>query len=226
MPLDQHADIEISAFNWVPDFAQGFVRDLRPRWAMEEAGIAYRTTLLHAAEPRSETYIAAQPFGQVPVMTDGDLSIFESGAILLHLAEKSDILMPKDPAGRAATHAWLFAALNSIEPFMFELFFVHIVHADQEWAKLRKPSLEAFVHERLKPVSAALGDKEYFTGRFTIADIAMTTVLREIDRYLGLSGYPNLEAYLKRCMGRPAFQRALEAQMADFTGKAPEGFPA
>lgn len=226
MPYDPHASMEITAFNWVPDFARGYVRDLRPRWAMEEAGLAYRTRLMHAGEPRAEAYYTEQPFGQVPVLVDGDLHIFESGAILLHLAEKSDALMPKDAAGRAATQSWLFAALNSVEPFMFELFFAHIVHADQEWAKLRRPSLEAFMRERLKPVSAALGEKEYFTGRFSVADIAMATVLKEIDRYVPMRDFPNLASYLARCTARPAYQHALDAQMADFTEKAPEGFPA
>ena len=226
MPIDPNADIELFAFNWVPDMARGFVRDLRPRWAMEEAGIAYRTTLLHAGEPRPASYLERQPFGQVPAFRDGDIHLFESGAILLHLAEKSETLMPRDPAGRAAAQSWFFAALNSVEPFMFELFFIDIVHPDEEWAKLRRPSAEAFMRSRLAPVSTALGEKDYFAGRFTAADIAMTTVLRDIDGHIPMSAFPNLDAYLKRCTSRPAFQRALDAQMADFTGKQPEGFPA
>ncbi|WP_084399296.1 glutathione S-transferase family protein [Henriciella aquimarina] len=226
MPLDQSATLELFAFNWVPDMARGMVRDLRPRWAMEEAGLSYRTHLLNAGEARPESYFLKQPFGQVPTLADNGIVVFESGAILLHLAEKSDILMPKTAAGRAATQSWLFAALNSVESFVFELFFINVMYADEEWARLRQPGAEDFMRRRLAPVSGALGDKEYLTGQFTVADIAMATVLRELDRYLPLAEFPNLDAYLKRCLARPAFQRALDAQLADLTAPAPETFPA
>ncbi len=225
MPLDPSADIELCAFSWVPDMARGYVRDLRPRWAIEEAGLSYRTRLYNAGDPRPEAYLAEQPFGQVPAMVDGDIHIFETGAILLHLAEKSDILMPKDAAGRASTQSWVFAALNSIEQYTLELFFLHVVFAGEEWAKLRQPSSHDFIRRRLGQLEKALGTRDYLVGPFTVADIVMATVLRDVDRQLPLTGLPGLKAYLERCLARPAFRRALAAQMADFTGEPPENFP-
>lgn len=221
MPIDPSADIELLAFSWVPDMARGYVRDLRPRWAMEEAGLSYRTRRFHAGEARPEELFAEQPFGQVPALIDGNIHLFESGAILLHLAEKSDILMPKDEAGRAATTSWLFAALNSIEQYTLELFFIHVVFASEEWAKLRQPSCHDFILRRLGHLETALGDKAYLVGPFTVADIVMATVLRDVDRQLPLTGLPRLAAYLERCLSRPSFKRALDAQMADFTDTAP-----
>lgn len=219
--LDPAAPLEITAFDWVPDFARGFVRDLRPRWACEEAGLPYRERLVSAVS-RPEWMYAEQPWGQVPVLHDGELRLFESGAILLHLGEKSEALMPRDPQGRADTQAWLFAALNSVEPMAFELANVTIFAADQEWAKLRKPSLEAFITGRLDRLQTALGDKEWLTGQFTVADIAMATVLREIRNDGMLGGHPQLGSYLDRAIARPAFTRALDAQLAALdTGTPP-----
>lgn len=225
MPYDQDADIELFAFDWVPSIAQGYVRDLRVRWALEEAGIAYRPNLISVAD-KPEDYTAHQPFLQVPALVDGGIRVFESGAILLHLGRKSETLMPRDPAGIAATESWLFAALNSIEQYSLELFFIHVVFADQEWARLRQPSCHDFLNRRLTLLSDSLAERDYFAGPFTVADIAMATVLRDIDRHLPLSAFARLDTYLKRCLDRPAFQQALDAQMADFTGKRPEGFPA
>lgn len=221
MPIDPQEKITLFAFSWVPEMARGYVRDLRPRWAMEEAGINYQTQTLSAAGERPAWLKAEQPFGQIPAMIDDGVHIFESGAILLHLAEKSDALMPKDPAGRAATQSWIFAALNSLESFFFELFFIDAVYPDEDWAKQRRPGVVDFLRRRLQPISDALGDKDYLTGRFTVADIAMATVLRDISGHMPLAGMPLLEAYLSRCLARPAFQRALDAQMADFTDTNP-----
>lgn len=218
---DPAAPLEITAFEWVPDFAQGFVRDLRPRWACEETGLPYRERLISAVE-RPSWYFDEQPWGQVPHLKDGDISLFESGAILLHLGEKSETLMPRDPQGRAGAIAWTFAALNSVEPLAFELANVTIFAKDEEWAKLRRPSLEAFLTKRLDHLQNALGERDWLVGQFTVADIAMSTVLREIRNDGMLGGHPKLEAYVERAIARPAFERALTAQLAPFASHAPQ----
>ncbi|MEE2877547.1 MAG: glutathione S-transferase family protein [Pseudomonadota bacterium] len=225
MSTSQPAEIELFAFDWVPNIAKGHVRDLRARWAMEEAGIPYRSNLIKVADKPAD-FQGYQPFRQVPAIVDNGVRVFESGAILLHLGRKSEALLPRDAAGRAAAESWLMAAFNSVETFAFEIYFIHIFSAGEEWTALREPSATRFMKSRLAPVSEALGEKDYLTGRFTIADIAMATVFRDLDRHLPLKEWPNLEAYLKRCTERPAFERALASQIADFTGERPEGFPA
>ncbi|OFX00158.1 MAG: glutathione S-transferase [Alphaproteobacteria bacterium RIFCSPHIGHO2_12_FULL_63_12] len=208
------APIEITAFDWVPDFARGFVRDLRPRWACEEAGLDYRERLIPVLE-RPGWYYSEQPFGQVPALKDGDLRLFESGAILLYLGEKDDRLLPKAGQTRADTVCWLFAALSSIEPYTLEVLLLKF-SIEEEWAKLRRPSLAAFVESRLERLADALGGKDYLTGRFSVADIAMATVLREAQ-HTGLLSMPSsLCDYVERCLARPAFTRALAAQLAAF----------
>ncbi len=216
MPKDPSASIEISAFNWVPDFAKGLVRDIRLRWALEEAGIPYRVRRLDAMAERPQDYFQEQPFGQVPIYVEGELHMFESGAILLHIGEKSEVLMPKDEIGRARATCWLIAALNSIEPMIFELINIDIFNAGEEWARLRRPEVERKVRDRLQRLADWLGDKDYLEDRFTVADLIMTTVLRSL-RHTSLVGeQPRLAAYVARCEARPAFQRALAAQLADF----------
>jgi glutathione S-transferase len=206
--------ITISAFRWVPPFAQGQVRDLRPRWALEEAGIAYRTRLLGPGEKDSAEYRALQPFGQVPVLQEDGLAIFESGAIVLYIGEKSEALLPKDPGARARATQWLIAALNSIEPFVMEYAVLDSFYAGEEWAKLRREGARAFALQRLSALAEALGDKPYLDGdRFTAGDLMMASILR-IDE--ALLEDARLRAYLARCTARPAFQRALAAQLADF----------
>ena len=216
MPVDPNAAIEITAFKWVPDFAKGVVRDLRVRWALEEAGLDYRVRLLDAMTERPQDYFLEQPFGQVPIFVEGDLRMFETGAILLHLGERSEVLLPKDPIGKARATCWLIAALNSIEPMIFELINIDIFNRDEEWAKLRRPEAEKKVRDRLKRVSDWLGDKEHLEGRFTVGDLMMTTVLRNLRHTMLVAEHPNLAAYQARCEARPAFQRALAAQLADF----------
>lgn len=216
MPIDSNAAIEITAFNWVPDFAKGVVRDLRVRWALEEAGLDYRVRLLDAMTERPQDYFLEQPFGQVPVFVEGDLRMFETGAILLHIGERSEVLLPRDEIGRARATCWLIAALNSIEPMIFELINIDIFNRDEEWAKLRRPEAEKKVRDRLKRVSDWLGDKEHLEGRFTVGDLMMTTVLRNLRHTMLVAEHPNLAAYQARCEARPAFQRALAAQLADF----------
>lgn len=207
--------IEITGFNWVPDFARGYVRDLRPRWACEELGLPYAMRLISPMPPKPPAYLCEQPWGQVPVLHDGDVQLFESGAILLHLGERDERLLPRDPQGRATVIAWLFAALNSVEPWMFELATVTIFSASEQWAKLREPGLLADTGKRLDGLADALGEREWLGDRFSVADIAMVTVLRNADHGNLMSGRPRLSDYVARGTARPAFQRALAAQLAD-----------
>lgn len=217
MPVDPNADVRISAFNWVPPFAQGQVRDLRPRWALEEAGIAYTVRKLDAMSERPADYYEEQPFGQVPSYHDSTVSLFESGAIVLHIGRDCETLLPKDPAMRARATAWLIAALNSVEPFLMQLATIDIFAAGEEWAKLRRPGVIEMIKKRLSHLSHALGDKDYLDGAaFTAGDLMMTSVLRLLDGKELLERHPNLVAYKARCEARPAFQLALAAQIADF----------
>ena len=209
--------ITISAFRWVPPFARGQVRDLRVRWALEEAGIPYRTRLLAQGDQDKPEYRALQPFGQVPIFEEDGQVLFETGAILLHLGERSEALLPKDAAPRARAIQWLIAALNSIEPHVMNVASL-IFYADQEWAKLRRQSATDFALHRLESLAKALGDKPFLDGdRFTAGDLMMSTVLR-IDNELLVD--PRLKDYVERCTARPAFQRALDAQMGDFSEAA------
>ena len=209
--------ITITAFAWVPPFARGQVRDLRARWALEEAGLPYRTRLLEQGEGDTPEYRALQPFGQVPIYMEDDLVLFETGAIVLHIGERSDVLLPKDAQARARAIQWLIAALNSIEPSVMNLALIDLFYADQEWAKLRRPSAEAFVRHRLGSLSKALGEKPYLDGeRFTAGDLMMSSVLRILHHTDIVTGDARLAAYVERCTARPAFRRALDAQLGDF----------
>jgi glutathione S-transferase len=216
MPVDSNADIEVTAFAWVPDFAKGLVRDLRVRWALEEAGLSYRERLLDARSPRPEAYFQEQPFGQVPSYRDETVQMFESGAIVLHIAERSEALMPRDPLGRARTATWVIAALNSVEPSVMDLAVVDFFHADAEWARQRRPEVVENVRARLGRLSDWLGDKDYLEGRFTAGDLMMAMVLRNLRHTDIVAERTNLAAYLARCEARPAFQSALAAQLAVF----------
>jgi glutathione S-transferase len=209
--------ITISAFRWVPDFARGQVRDLRVRWALEEAGLPYRTRLLEQGDQDKPDYRALQPFGQVPVFEENGFALFESGAILLHIGERSEALLPRDPGARARAQQWLIAALNSIEPFAMNVASIDLFHADEPWAKLSRPGAVEFLHKRLGALSASLGDKPHLDGeRFTAGDLMMATVLRILHYTDLVTSDRRLAAYLERCCARPAFQRALAAQLADF----------
>jgi len=209
--------ITLSAFKWVPPFAQGVVRDLRVRWALEEAGLPYQARLIDPEVQASAEYRALQPFGQVPVFEEGGLVLFESGAIVLHIAARSEALFPADAAGRARATTWVFAALNSVEIRLQALAEIDLFAADQEWAKLRRPGLEAAVRRRLAELAAWLGDREYLEDRFTVGDLMMTTVLRILRHTDLLDAEPTLKAYKERCEARPAFQRALAAQLEPFS---------
>ncbi len=208
--------VEITGFDWVPDFAKGFVRDLRPRWACAEIGLPYEMRLLNATAPRPESYFAEQPWGQVPAMQDQGLHLFESGAILLHLGEKDERLLPRDAQGRATAISWLFAAYNSVEPLMFELSNIEIFAAGEPWAELRRPSLMEFAGKRFDRLAAAMAGRDWLAGQFSVADIAMATVLRQAEGSGLIEDRPVLMAYLQRAIARPAFKAALAAQLADF----------
>lgn len=223
MPVDPKAAAETTAFAWVPEFAQGQVRDLRVRWALEEAGLSYRERLLDAFNPRPEAYFQEQPFGQVPAYRDDTVQLFESGAIVLHIGERSPALLPRDAAGKARATAWVLAALNSIEPRIMELANIDFFHPGAEWGRLRRPEVVERLREKLARLAAWLGDKDYLEGAFTAGDLMMAAVLRALRHTDLVAEQPKLDAYLKRCEARPAFQRALAAQLEAFKNRAPAG---
>jgi glutathione S-transferase len=207
------AELILTTFDWVPEMPRGFVRDLRVRWALEEARLPYRIGSVPFADRKPE-HFAHQPFGQVPWLTDGDLSIFESGAILLHLGELSETLMPADPRRRSTVLEWLFAALNSVEM------------ASLPWGLMKfrcddgdtpiGTFLNKFLNARLEHMEAVLARCEWLAGAFSIADIAMADVLRLVDRFGGLAEYPACKDYVSRATARPAFGKAHADQMAHF----------
>ncbi|PQZ83660.1 MULTISPECIES: glutathione S-transferase family protein [unclassified Brevundimonas] len=209
--------IQVTAFKWVPPFAQGSVRDIRVRWALEEAGLGYDDQLIGFEDQSKPAYRARQPFGQVPVYSDGKVEMFESGAIVLWIAQRSDQLMPSDDAGRAIVMTWLFAAMNSVEPFVAELAGIDLFNADKAWAKARRPEAEAFLRVRLGELQAALGDRQWFANdRFSAADILMAHVLRDLRHTDIVADFPRLAGYVSRAEARPAFQRALADQLRPF----------
>lgn len=218
MPIDPDATVEVTAFDWVPDFARTYVRDFRVRWALEEAGIPYRTRLISAVH-RPQEYFREQPFGQVPAYRDETVQLFESGAIVLHIAARSDALLPADAAGRARATAWAIAALNSVEPMLMELATVDIFSAGEEWAKLRRPALVESIAKRLGQLEEALGARAYLEDRFTAGDLLMASALRGLDHTELLEAHPRLAAYQERCLARPAYAAAIAAQLADFTAE-------
>jgi glutathione S-transferase len=213
--------IAVWGFRWAPPFAQGLVRDLRVRWALEEAGLPYDVHLVDFADLNSDLYRRKQPFGMVPAFEFDGRGLFESGAIVHQIAETSYLLMPADSAGRADTLAWMFAALNTVEPPVNNLSVVDLQHSTEEWSKLRRPSAVEVVQTRLCALSDWLEGRDYLLSRFTAADILMTTVLRLIRHTDLVAGFPVLDAYLKRCQARPAFQKALSDQMAGYARNAP-----
>lgn len=221
MPDSETAAIEITGYNWVPDFAKGLVRDLRVRWALEEIGLPYRVRLLHPAEPRPETFLLEQPFGQVPTYREDDVHLFESGAILLHIGEKDERLLPREAQARARVTSWVFAALNSIEPFILSYQLANVFDADKPGATDYAPATGKRLGQRLRQLSDALGTRDWLTERFSVADILMAHVLMPPTK-AGFDAMPeNLAAYVERARARPAFQAALAAQLGDFTGAPP-----
>jgi glutathione S-transferase len=212
--------IRVTVFRAVPPFAQGLVRDLRVRWALEEAGEAYSEHVIGPEDQKSEAYRRLQPFGQVPAYEEGDLVLFESGAIVHHVAQRCEALMPADAASRARVTAWMFAAMNTIEPHIQNLAAIDLFHAQEAWARARRPGAVEAVQKRLQDLAAWLGERDYLEGRFTAADLLMTSVLRILRHTNIVAQIPVLENYRLRCEARPAFQRALAAQMAVFARHA------
>jgi glutathione S-transferase len=208
--------ITVTAYKWVPPFAQGLVRDLRARWALEESGVPYRVNLIAHPDRLTPDHIAKQPFAQIPVYEEDGLTLFESGAIVLHIAEKSELLLPKNPAARARAIQWMFAAINSVEQYVQGYVALDAFYGNEEWAKLRKPSLRKELDTRLSHLSERLGDREYLEDRFTAGDLMMSNVLRILRSTEVLEQFQNLTAYRARCETRPAFQRALAGQLGDF----------
>lgn len=206
----------VTAFDWVPEFARGLVRDLRVRWALEEIGRPYQTDLLNARQPRPEEYLARQPFDQVPAFEDDGLKLFETGAILLYLGEHDERLLPAEGQARWDAIAWLFAALNSVEPVIQRIVSYDIFHKDQPWAPDAREATAGLCRQKLKRVNDALGGKDWLAGPFSVADIAMVTVLNALRHTDLVAEYPALAAYKRRGEERPAYKRALEAQYADF----------
>ena len=206
-------DLVLTTYDWVPPPPRGYVRDLRVRWALEEAALPYRVESTPFRE-RSAEHVAHQPFGQVPWLTDGDISIFESGAILLHLGEKSEALIPAEQRARSEAVEWLFAALNSVEmaslPWAI-LSFGGGADGTQSWK-----TLDDFLKLRLARLEPVLGGRAWLAGDFSVADIAMADVLRLVDRFDGLSEHPACRDYVARATARPAFQKAHADQMAHF----------
>jgi len=212
--------IKVSAFRWVPPFAQGLVRDLRVRWALEEAGLSYEEQLLDFGSGKSESYRKLQPFGQVPAYQEEGLVLFESGAVVLHVAERSTALLPSHGPARARATSWMFAALNTVEPPIMSLVQLDLKFADDDAARRMREAVTDAVKDRLASVAEWLGDRGYLEDRFTAGDLLMVTVLRILRHTDLVTGMPALAAYLVRCEARPAFKKALAAQMAVFADNA------
>lgn len=206
-------DLILTTFDWVPEFPRGYVRDIRVRWALEEAGLPYRVEGVPFGDRNAE-HFAHQPFGQVPWLIDDDISIFESGAILLHLGERSDALMPADPHGRSEVIQWLFAALNSVEAasLPWSLFKFSGDTAETPGQK----HLDEFLKTRLMHMEAVLAGREWLAGTFSVADILMADVLRLVDRFDGLAKHPACRDYVARASARRCFVKAHADQMAHF----------
>ena len=211
-----NADVRITAFNWVPDFAKGRVRDIRVRWALEEAGVPYAVRKLEAMGERPADYFAEQPWGQVPSYRDDQVQLFESGAIVLHIGRRFGAILPQDEGGRARATAWTIAALNSVEPYVAQLPIIDIFHRGEAWTVERRPQVVELIGKRLDRLSTWLGDKEWLEDDFSAGDLIMVDVLRILDNTDLLDAYPNLLAYLQRGTARPAFKRAMASQLADF----------
>lgn len=214
---------EVTAYTWVPDVAQGFVKDLRVRWALEEIGKPYTERLINHTEKLQAEHLARQPFAQVPVFRDDEAELFESGAIVLRIAEASEALMPAAAAERARVVSWAFSALNSVEPFVANVTGTQLFHGNEPWAAGYLETARASLNQRLARLSGWLDGRTYLEAeRFTAADLLMASVLRELERDGTLARFTDLDAYCQRCISRPAFGRAMDAQMRVFAAHEPE----
>jgi glutathione S-transferase len=206
----------ITAFKHSPDRGKGLARDMRVRWALEEVGQAYDVRLLSFAEMKQDPYLALQPFGQIPAYQEGDLVLFETGAIIFHLAEHHTGLLPKDADARARAITWMFAALNTVELPIHEQMIAVIVERDKPWSVERLPLVQDRIRARLSQLSTHLGDADWLDGAFSAADLLMVSVLLRLRASGLLDEYPNISAYVARGEARPAYQRAFAAQLAVF----------
>jgi glutathione S-transferase len=207
----------LTAFARAPDRGRGLARDMRVRWALEEVGLPYAVRLLTFAEMKQPAHRALHPFGQIPTWEDGDLALFESGAIILHIAERHAGLLPDEPNARARAISWMFAALNTVEPPIVERTTAVLLERDQPWYEQRLPIVEARIRDRLADLSDRLGDADWLDGGFSAGDLLMVSVLLRLRGSGLLEAYLNLAAYVARGEARPAYQRAFAAQLAVFT---------
>ena len=215
--------ITITAFERSPDGGKGLARDTRVRWALEEAGLPYEVRLVSFAAMKESAHLALHPFGQIPTYEEGDLALFETGAIVLHIAERHAGLLPDDANARARAVAWMFAALNTVEPPILDREVARLVEHDKTWYEARLPILEDRIRVRLGDLSTRLGDADWLDDAFSAGDLLMVAVLRRLNGSGLLEKYPNLPAYVARGEARPAYKRAFADQLAVFTGKPPAG---
>jgi glutathione S-transferase len=213
----------ITAFERSPDGGMGLARDMRVRWALEEVGQPYEVRLVSFAEMKQPGYRALQPFGQIPAYIEGDLVLFESGAIIFHIAEHHAGLFPDDANARARAITWMFAALGTVEPPILELQTAVVLERDKAWSQERMPQVKDRIRERLVDLSTRLGDADWLDGAFSAGDLMMVHVLSRLRRSGILDEFANLAAYVARAEARPAFKRAFAAQLAVATGQAPTG---
>ena len=216
MPIDPTAPIVISALHNTPAFTHGLVRALRVRWALEEVGQPYDVRPLSFPEMKAAAHLAVHPFGQIPTYQDGDLALFESGAIVFHIAQRHAGLLPADPDARARVLAWMFAAVATLQPPIVELGMASLFERDEPWFEARQAMLERNVRTRLEQLSARLGDADWLDGDFSAGDLMMVTVLRRLGSSGVLESYPSLLAYISRAEVRPAWRRAYAEQAAVF----------
>ncbi|OHV84767.1 glutathione S-transferase family protein [Rhizobium sp. LCM 4573] len=209
--------ITITAFERSPDRGNGLARDMRVRWALEEAGQPYDVRLVSFKTMKEPAHLALHPFGQIPTYEEGDLALFESGAIVLHIAERHGGLLPNDANARARAIMWMFAALNTVEPPVFERALANILERDEPWYEQRLRVLEKDIRKRLDGLSHHLGDADWLDGAFSAGDLLMVTVLRRLQSSDMLEEYPNISAYVARGEARSAYKRAFDAQLAVFT---------
>ena len=213
----------ITAFESSPDRGRGLARDVRVRWALEEVGQAYDVRLVSFRAMKEPAHLALHPFGQIPTYEEGDLALFESGAIVLHLAQRHPGLLPDDANARARAITWMFAALSTLEPPILELQTAKLLEGDAPWSQQRLPLVMERIRVRLGELAVRLGDADWLDGAFSAGDLMMVHVLQRLSTSGLLEAYPNLVAYIARAEARPAYKRAFAAQLAVFTGKTQAG---
>jgi glutathione S-transferase len=215
--------ITITAFERSPDGGKGLARDMRVRWALEEVGVPYEVRLVSFRALKEPAHLALHPFGQIPTYEEGELVLFESGAIVFHLGERHAGLLPEDANARARALTWMFAAVNTVEPPILELVTVKLIEGDKPWRAERLPLVEGRIRARLDQLSARLGKADWLDGAFSAGDLMMVSVLLRLRPSGILNGHPTLAAYVARGEARPAYKRAFDAQAALYTGKPATG---